>query len=263
VAGRSLGEQGNDMKPLMSLMMAVCCLAAVGCATKRPPKPFQLLAGEYVPPVKITKPIDAKSAALGITVMKSDRWGPGSENRLYLVKVETDRDLYQGTKLIPTSLSVPAPGSGGGGTVYVQNIPPGRYAAVAYSESVRGYGKTRELTIYLFGEELIKRTDTTVSAGSIGFMGKYELGPDTMILKAATVEPAQEHYFEVLWGKSLIQVMEDLRIMGTPAYFPVHTISTFKASRDIAAEQEFLATAKREFDPGWAPVIDQRRISLK
>ena len=58
---------------------------------------------------------------------------PNTEDRLYLVKIENDRDLFEGTKLIPTSIS--SSGAGGGGTVYVQNVPPGRYAAVAFSTS--------------------------------------------------------------------------------------------------------------------------------
>lgn len=250
------------MRRWVVLALVLVFLGPIGCSSKRPPKPFQLLANEFVPPVKITKPIDANSAAIGITI-KSDKWAPGTENRLYLVRVEKEEDLYHGTKLVPTSLVAPNPGTGGGGSVYIQNVPPGRYVAVAYSESVRGYGKTRELTVYLFGKDMIKRTDTTVAAGGIAFMGMYELGPDTMILKDNAIDPAQEHYFEVLWGKSLLQVLEDIRIIGTPAYFPVHTVTAVRSSRDQAAEAQFLGTARREFDPGWAAVIEQRHTSLK
>jgi hypothetical protein len=244
------------------LIIVLVFLGSMGCTSKRPPKPFQLLANEFVPPVKITKPIDANSAAIGLTI-KSRKWVSGTENRVYLVRIEREEDLYHGTKLIPTSLVAPRTGEGGGGTVYVQNVPPGRYAAVGYSESVKGYGKTRELTVYLFGKDMIKRTDTTVAAGGIGFMGAYELGPDIMILNDQAIDPAQEHYFDVFWGKSLLQVMEDMRVIGTPAYFPVHTVTAVKGSRDTAAEAEFLNTARREFDSGWAAAIDQRHTSLK
>ena len=250
------------MRRWVVLAMVLVFLGPFGCSSKRPPKPFQLLANEFVPPVRITKPIDAKSAAIGITI-KSDKWVSGKENRLYLVRIEKEEDLYQGTKLMPTSLLLLPPGAGGGGSVYIQNVPPGRYAAVAYTESVRGYGKTRDLTVYLFGKDMIKRTDTTVAAGGIAFMGTYELGPDTMILKDNAIDPAQEHYFDVLWGKSLLQVLEDIRIIGTPAYFPVHTVTAVKSSRDPAAEAQFLRTARQEFEPGWAAVIEQRDTSLK
>ena len=250
------------MKQWILALMILVCVVPIGCSSRRPLKPFQLLANEFVPPPKINKPVDANSAAVGLTI-KSDKWIAGTENRLYLVRIDKEDDLYRGTKLVPTSLVVPTPGTGGGGTTYVQNVPPGRYAAVAYSESVRGYGKNRELTVYLFGKDMIKRTDTTVGAGGIGFMGIYELGRDTMILNDTAIDPAQEHYFEVLWGKSLVQVMEDIRNIGTPAYFPVHTVTAAKASREPAAEMEFLAVAEREFDPGWVPVIERRRSSLK
>ncbi|HJR77964.1 MAG TPA: hypothetical protein VJ805_13370 [Nitrospiraceae bacterium] len=250
------------MKQWILFAMMVVCLVPVGCSSRRPPKPFQLLANEFVPPVKITKPADANSAAIGITI-KSGKWIAGTENRLYLVRVDKEEDLYRGTKLVPTSLVTPTTGTGGGGTVYVQNVPPGRYVAVAYSESVRGYGKTRELTVYLFGKDMIKRTDTTVAAGGIGFMGAYELGQDTTILKDNAIDPAQEHYFEVLWGKPLVQVLEDIRNIGTPAYFPVHTVTAVKATREPAAESEFLAAAGREFDPAWKPIIERRYSSFK
>jgi hypothetical protein len=57
--------------------------------------------------------------------------------------------------------------------------------------------------------------------------------------------------------------LEDIRIIGTPAYFPVHTVTAVKASREPAAESEFLAAAGREFDPAWAPVIERRHSSLR
>lgn len=250
------------MKQWVLAVMILVCLVPVGCSSRRPPKPFQLLASEFVPPPKINRPADANSAAIGITI-KTDKWIAGTENRLYLVRIDREDDLYRGTKLVPTSLVVPTPGTGGGGTVYVQNVSPGRYAAVAYSVSARGYGKNRELTVYLFGKDLIKRTDTTVAAGGIGFMGAYEMGKDTMILNDQAIDPAQEHYFEVLWGKSLIEVMEDIRVIGTPAYFPVHTVTAVKGSREPAAEIEFLAAAEREFDPAWTPIIERRRSSLR
>ena len=145
----------------------------------------------------------------------------------------------------------------------MQNVPPGRYAAVAYSSSVRGYGKSRDLTVYLLGKEMIKRSDTTVAAGGVAFMGAYELGPDTMILNDHAIDPAQEHYFEVLWGKSLLQVLEDIRNIGTPAYFPVHTVTAVKGSRGATAEARFLDEARRELNPGWSAVIEQRHTSLK
>jgi hypothetical protein len=250
------------MKHWVVVAMILLCLAPIGCSSRRPPKPFQLLANEFVSPVKITKPVDANSPAIGISI-KSNQWTTDTENRLYVVRVEKEEDLYRGTKLLPTSLVVPQAGTGGGGTVYVQNVPPGRYAAVAYSRSRRGYGKTRELTLYLFGREMIKRTDTSVAAGGMGFMGTYELGPDTMILNDHAIDPAQEHYFEVLWGKSLLEVLEDIRIIGTPAYFPVHTVTAVKASRDAAAEARFLEEARQEFEPAWIPIIDRRQTSLK
>jgi len=195
-------------------LLTLVVLTTGACASKPPKKQFQRLAGEFVSPVHITKPVDQQSAVLGITI-KSPAWVPNTEDRLYLVKVENERDLFEGSKLIPTSILAPPPGAGGGGTVYVQNVPPGRYAAVAFSTSEKGFGKVREVTLFLF------------------------------------------------WGKPLAQVIAELQMIGTPAYFAVHTVSVKQGSRDAAAEERFLAAAKRDLEPAWAPVIERRRTAAK
>ncbi len=243
-------------------MLAVIVVATGACTSKPPKKQFQRLAGEFVSPIHITKPVDQQSAVIGITIT-SATWAPNTEDRLYLVKVENDRDVFSGANLIPTSIMAPLPGGGGGGTVYVQNVPPGRYAAVAFSTSERGFGKVREVTLFLLPKEMVKQTETTVTAGSISFMGAYDMGPSTMVLQEKATDDVQTHYFEVFWGKPLVQVIADLQVMGTPAYFPVHAVSLIKSSRDATAEERFLATAKHELEPSWAPVIERRRTAAK
>ncbi len=239
------------------LLFVACVFLATGACASKPKKQFQRLAGEFVPPVNITKPVDQQSAAVGITI-KSDKWVPGSEDRVYLVRVDQDRDLFQGSKLLPTSIVKPTSGAGGG-TAYIQNIPPGRYAAVAFTIGEKGYGKTREITLYLLPKEAVKQSETVVTASSSAFMGEYELGDSTMVLNEKAADDVQAHYFEAFWGKPLENVIADLRMVGTPAYFSVHSIRLTKGSRDSAAEQRFIETARREMEPSWAPVIERGR----
>ena len=52
-------------------------------------------------------------------------------------------------------------------------------------------------------------------------------------------------------------------MIGTPAYFAVHTVSVIQGSRDAAAEARFLAAAKRGLEPAWATVIERRRTAVK
>jgi len=250
------------MNRLVIAMAAVAVLTSAACVSKPPKKQFQRLAGEFVSPVHITKPVDQQSAVIGITI-KSPAWVPNTEDRLYLVKVENDRDLFEGTTLIPTSIVAPPPGSGGGGTVYVQNVPPGRYAAVAFSTSEKGFGKVREVTLFLLPKAVVKQSDTTVTPGGIHFMGEYEVGASTMVLQEKAADEVQEHYFEAFWGKPLAQVIADLQVLGTPAYFAVHTVSIKQGSRDAEAETRFLATAKRDLEASWAPVIERHRTSAR
>lgn len=250
------------MKRALIAIVAMALLSGAACASKPPKKQFQILAGEFVSPVRITKPADQQSAVIGLT-MKSPAWVPNTEDRLYLVKIEKDRDLFDGTKLIPTSIVVPPSGSSGGGTVYVQNVPPGRYAAVAFSTSEKGFGKVREVTLFLLPKSVVAQSDTTVAPGAIAFMGEYEVGASTMVLQEKAADEVQEHYFEAFWGKPLANVIADLQVLGTPAYFAVHTVGLKRGSRDAEAESRFLATAKRDLEPAWSPVIDRYRPSSR
>ena len=250
------------MNRMLITMLALAVLATGACASKPQKKQFQRLAGEFVSPVHITKPVDQQSAVIGITI-KSPAWVPNTEDRLYLVKIENDRDLFEGSKLIPTSILAPPPGARGGGTVYVQNLPPGRYAAVAFSTSEKGFGKVREVTLFLLPKTVVKESDTTVVPGSISFMGEYEVGTSTMVLQEKSADPVQEHYFEAFWGKPLAQVIADFQVLGTPAYFAVHTVSVKQGNRDANAEARFLEAAKRDLEPAWGPVIERRRLAAK
>ena len=249
------------MSRMVIVILALTVVATAGC-TSKPKKQLQLLAGEFVSPVHITRPVDQQSAVIGITI-NTDRWSINTEDRVYLVKIENERDMFHGVNLIPTNILIPPPGGGGGGTVYVQNVPPGRYAAVAFSASEKGFGKMREVTLFLLPKEMVKQTDTTVAAGAISFMGEYDMGPSTTVLQEKSTDDVQMHYFEVFWGKPLSQVIADLQVIGTPAYFVVHSVALTKASRDANAEERFLATAKRDLEPSWTPVIERRPTASK
>jgi hypothetical protein len=122
------------------------------------------------------------------------------------------------------------------------------------------YAKSR---LFLLPKTVVKQSDTTVVPGSISFMGEYEVGASTMVLQEKAADPVQEHYFEAFWGKPLAQVIAELQMIGTPAYFAVHTVSVKQGSRDAAAEERFLAAAKRDLEPAWAPVIERRRTAAK
>lgn len=250
------------MNRMAIAMVAIAFLVNAACVSKPPKKQFQRLAGEFVSPVNITKPVDQQSAVVGITI-KSSAWLPNTEDRVYLVKIENDRDLFEGTKLIPTSIVTPPAGSGGGGTVYLQNVPPGRYAAVAFSTSEKGFGKVREVTLFLLPKTVVKQSETTVTPGGLHFMGEYEMGPSTMVLQEHAADDVQAHYFEAFWGKPLAQVIADLQVLGTPAYFAVHTVSATRGSRESDAQTRFQATAKRDLEPSWASIIERYRASAR
>ena len=59
------------MNRMIMAILAVVLLANGACVTKPPKKQFQLLAGEFVSPVHITKPVDQQSAVTGITIKSS------------------------------------------------------------------------------------------------------------------------------------------------------------------------------------------------
>ena len=56
------------MNRMLIAMLALAVLATGACASKPQKKQFQRLAGEFVSPVHITKPVDQQSAVIGITI---------------------------------------------------------------------------------------------------------------------------------------------------------------------------------------------------
>ena len=66
--------------------------------------------------------------------------------------------------------------------------------------------------------------------------------PRRWCCREKAADEVQEHYFEAFWGKPLANVIADLQVLGTPAYFAVHTVGLKRGSRDAEAESRFLAT---------------------
>ena len=160
------------MNRMVNVILALLVVATGACTSKPPKKQFQRLAGEFVSPVHITKPVDQQSAVIGITI-NTDKWSPLTEDRVYLVKIENERDMFQGTKLIPTKsgFHLPAATEAARSMCKMCHLA---VAAVAFTASEKGFGKVREVTLFLLPKAMVKQTETTVAAGGISFMGAYE-----------------------------------------------------------------------------------------
>lgn len=127
------------MNRLLSLLMVAALLLVTACAAK-PKKQFQRLAAEFVSPVRITKPVDQQSAVVGMT-LKTAAWAPGTEDRVYLVKVDDERDLYQGKNLIPTSVVTPFPTPVGSAQCMCRTSLPGGMRPWRSARRKRGLAK--------------------------------------------------------------------------------------------------------------------------
>ena len=150
-------------------------------------------------------PMDETSSGIGIRVKTRApiKLFSNKPDRVFFIRLpEGGRSPYTTDQLIASNYLK-------GEYVYLLNVPPGRYAAVATSRTQSGspfappteggvsvtlsVGRTNYTTF--FSEELIKQTEVTVGPASIAFAGEFVI--DTTVgLKGA--EDVQLHYFRLL-----------------------------------------------------------------
>ncbi|MGQ0811549.1 MAG: hypothetical protein ACT4OO_10045 [Nitrospiraceae bacterium] len=247
------------MKPYRSLLSTLVFLGLAACAT-RPLLPFQRLAVQPIAPLTNLKPLDPHSAAVGISI-KNTQWSQSPDNRIYFVRVEKEEDFYSWT-LIPGAVQF-SDGKPDYATAYLLNVQPGRYAVVAYTQTASSMvGTGKDVSVFLLSEELIRRSHTIVEPGRITFMGKYELTSPTIVRHPGDVDAAQAHYFLVLWGKPLQQVLSDLALMGTFTSFGCLTQGLVRADRQKQTVRHFLQASLKELDQRWASIIKTSQDDL-
>jgi len=184
--------------------LIVFCTALLGCAATYPPPP---------------SPIDELSAALGLDLEArhsplrlTSEW-PEVVLFLRMEEGESIADLVGREDLIPSTLVHEK-------QVYLLNVPPGTYVAVAainiiteepteielakvpvgnsfnFSLSTE-LDKNDSITNSYFSAELIEQTMTTVEPGSFAFMGRFSTNQSFSL---GDVDELQQHFLHVIEG---------------------------------------------------------------
>lgn len=112
-------------------------------------------------PHLLPRPIDANAVAVGISMKVRPLLGffPYRAYGAYFIRLEEKENILRQDRLMYS-------GVWSDGYVYLLNAQPGRYAVVAFTTSNN---------TYLLPETLIQQTVTTVSPGTIGYLGDYEV----------------------------------------------------------------------------------------
>lgn len=221
------------------VLVLFASLALVGCAT----------------PMPVPKLEQQESSAVGMAVKTRAPLGwPTEEPQVvFFVKLDGDRGIRQ--------LSIMRSNYAKDGRIYLLNVPPGDYAAVAsfyaknpipaapaqpgLSVSV-SIGRTGYTTY--FPEELVEQTRVSVGKGQFVFAGSYVVSTSVGLTEA---DPIQLHYAEVIAPgipKSGVGHMfsGDYHYRG----------SIHESKRDDDAKSEFLMKAREDLAKGgWSALI--------
>lgn len=210
------------MSRIGSALVVFAAIGLCGCAT-------------------VPRPSDAQRAGIGIsvTIRAPIAIFTRSAARIYFVRVEGGTDPYLQENLLVSNYAQ-------GGYVYLLDISPGRYAAVAAWFAASAPGQSGE-SVTVFARDVIKLTDTTVAPGSVRFMGEYVL--DTAGgLKGA--DDAQLHYLSLFEPGT--RTMSP--IMRSGKYYYAGSLRGSK--RDPDSQRRFLGKALEHLESsGWTDAI--------
>jgi hypothetical protein len=134
------------------------------------------------------------SSAIGISLEIEAPFGFGwltskSAEVVYFIRVDNNQSIFQS--------SVIRSNFGKDGRVYLLNVLPGEYMAVAYSYEVLTGTSTGPKSIrYLvfFSKELVEQTYVSISKGQVSFAGNYILWASLIDPRLIGVDDVQRHY---------------------------------------------------------------------
>jgi hypothetical protein len=226
------------------------------------------------PPEPLPAPVDPTSCGLGLSLELLVGIGPirshGTRPQVVLfVQMkdgETLEDLQHETLLIPSTFVR-------GDYVYLVNVPPGTYAAVAavYIEDVGptdvpitvpvnsnlSVGYELELSDGLikhrsyFSRDMVAKSLTTVAPGSFAFMGSFEADQGFLF---GEPDEMQLHFLHVLEGADVDRssFFADMQAEGRAHCLELHSVR-----KDSQARLAFCDQARKTFlDTGWVQAIE-------
>ena len=212
----------------VSLALAVFALA--GCATALPPRSGPERGGIGIS-VRVRPPI-----IIPIFTRMSDR--------VYFARVDGAQGLFAQDKLVLSNDSA-------GTWVYLLDVPPGRYAAVAsvFSRDRRDY-------VTVFSKELIEATLVTVAPGAMAFMGEHLVDAAS---SAKDADAAQRRYLDLIAPSAVTGFLGI-----SPSRPTIYMGSSLEASRDPKTEALFLRDAADHLrGTEWTGLLDKSTKGLR
>lgn len=189
----------------------------------------------------VPRPSDPQRTGIGIsvTIRAPIAIFTRSAERIYFVRAEGGKDPYSQPNLLVSNFVR-------GTHVYLLDIPPGRYVAVAAWFAASAPGQSGEF-ITLFARDVIKLTDMTLPPGSVGFMGEYVLDTAGGLKR---VDDAQLHYFSLFEpGARTISA-----IGRSGRYY--YAGSLHESKRDPDSQRRFLGKALEHLEGGgWTDAV--------
>ena len=211
-------------------------------------------------PVPAPAPADDASAGVGIllTVRAPVKMFSTKEDRVMFIRLDDEQDApYLSTKPIASNYVKD-------GYIYLLNVPPGRYAAVASFRSQSAAPATPppgssgvNVTVNpgdsdfstFFSVDVIKATTVTVEPGQLAFIGEVVVDSSTHLENA---DDAQAHYYRLLAPGA--EDKSGFKGMMSGSYY--YTGSLHTVNRDEAAYGRFLDKSTKNLgERGWAAML--------
>ncbi|MGA8206269.1 MAG: hypothetical protein WB812_17270, partial [Woeseiaceae bacterium] len=174
------------------------------------------------------------------------------------VRVEAEGDVYTAPAFVESNWV------GKHGKVYALNVPPGRYAAVAFRTRGGSLLAVRDKQWVFLEKELIDVTTVDVAAGQIVFAGTYTTGGTAWKSSAAdkdqdsvsAADAAQVHYLQLMFPDALDK-STFARIYGAHPVYLGNYMPSRSAGRTSEAHDEFWNKARKDKDlsPEWLGMI--------
>ncbi len=217
--------------------------------------------------MQVPKMEQSESSAIGISLEIEVPYGLGWLTRrtsevVYFIRVDNNSNILQST-LIRSNYAKD-------GRVYLLNVLPGEYMAVAYSyDAQTGGPDVSNRYLVFFSKELIEKTYVRVTKRQVSFAGNYILSTSLMPLNTSRteVDDAQRYYKNMMNPDlpSIFNPIERLKSLfdddtnkgenRVPAHWD-YLGSAVKSERNKNAKNKFLKKSKVDLAEGdWNTLI--------
>ena len=152
-----------------------------------------------------------------------------------------------------------------GDRIYLLNVDPGTYAAVASIKSVPSpfpYGAPGTRTTF-FPSQMISATRVEIGAGEFAFMGKFDVALPVPLSGSIGPDEAQLHYQRIIVPGASTKSFMDLMVQSMSGEM-ISWGGLRSGTKDSAVKDEFFrGTAQSLSGPTWDAIISRAAAAQK